>query len=143
MNSLKKSSEAYNNIHAAMERKQEELRNAKNKRKSPAPLIILIAVIACVIIGGGIFLNTKVTVPDSAKALSGKKYEVVVKSFKQAGFVNIKTKAVADLKVGILDKENTVDSVTIAGNSKFNKDDTFKRSASVLITYHTFSSDKK
>ncbi len=65
----------------------------------------------------------------------GKKYEVVVKEFEARGFNNIETIDLDDASV-LWNKEYTVESVSVAGNSTFDCDKYFYPTDKVIISYH-------
>ena len=63
--------------------------------------------------------------PLSSKECIGKNYETIVRQFRDAGFKNIDTIPVEDLHDGWIfkdtDKVDTVQSVSIKGDTKFKK----------------------
>ena len=61
-------------------------------------------------------------------------YEVVQKKFEDMGFVNIELIDLDD--AGFRKKENTVESISIKGNSEFGSDDYFLPEDRVVISYH-------
>ncbi|WP_430603741.1 hypothetical protein IGJ02_001311 [Enterococcus sp. DIV0724b] len=82
--------------------------------------------------------DTMIKTPASAKELKKENYEDVQKLFNQAGFEDIVLKEEADLKIGLLSKEGDVDSISIDGDTKFEKGDSFDKTAEVVIIYHVF-----
>lgn len=65
----------------------------------------------------------------------GKNYKIVVKEFEARGFENIETIDLDD--AGLLwNKEGTVESVSVAGNSNFDSDKYFYPTDKVIISYH-------
>lgn len=68
----------------------------------------------------------------------GEDYEQVLKQFESAGFINIECVPLGDLINGWITKENSVESVSIEGDSKFDEGDIFSKDAKVIITYHSF-----
>lgn len=68
----------------------------------------------------------------------GEDYELVLKQLESAGFTNIECVPLGDLINGWITKENSVESVSIAGDSKFDEGDIFSKNAKVIITYHSF-----
>ena len=71
---------------------------------------------------------------------TGEYYYAVVSNLKEQGFTNIETKKLND--GDIFDeifgnkKENTVESISIAGKSYFRPDDYFNPNDKILICYH-------
>ena len=86
-------------------------------------------------------LNNELQITTSSEELIGQNYEDIVQIFKSIGFQNINPVGNDDLVLGILNKEGTVESVTINGNSNFEEGDWFPAHAIIKITYHTFSND--
>lgn len=82
-------------------------------------------------------------VPVSANDCQGKNYQEVVNDISAAGFVNIQTEAIEDLVTGWLTKDGEVDEVTINGNGSFHAGDTFKKTAVIIVSYHTFPSNSE
>ncbi len=62
----------------------------------------------------------------------------VVWEFTNAGFENIEKIPIADLKTGWLNREDSVESVTIDGKSGFKKSDRINVAAHIIIRYHVF-----
>ncbi len=80
--------------------------------------------------------NLAVTVLNSTD-YKGKNYSEASQEMRACGFKNIKTKALGDLLTGWITKENTIESITIDGNS-FAKGKIYDGSKSiVLIKYHS------
>ena len=84
-----------------------------------------------------------ITVPMSLLSFSEKNYDVIFSLFEQAGFTNIKTVPLQDLRKGIFRRSEErlnglVESIHINGKplSIFNR--SFPASAAVLISYHSF-----
>ena len=65
----------------------------------------------------------------------GKSYKVVVKEFEARGFENIETIDLEDAGV-LWNKEDTVERVSVAGNSTFDSDKYFYPTDKVIISYH-------
>lgn len=73
----------------------------------------------------------------AASAYQTKTYNEVVKELKSAGFTNIKTKAIYDLRGSWLEVDGEIESISIGGRTNFVPNDVFKKNAPVIITYHT------
>lgn len=55
-----------------------------------------------------------------------------------AGFIEITTKENKDLATGFITKDESVEKVSINGDSDFEEGDIFQEEAAVVVTYHTF-----
>ena len=75
--------------------------------------------------------------PFASEELAGKKYEEVKQAFEDAGFTNIDTKEIADLKAEEADKEGEVSEISIDDKNQISKEDKFEKDAEVVITYRT------
>ncbi len=64
----------------------------------------------------------------------GKNYEVVVSELHELGFENIETYDLNDS--GFFTKEDSIESISIGGNTKFSSDTWFNPSDKVIISYH-------
>ena len=78
-------------------------------------------------------LNNELQITTSSEELIGQNYEDIVQIFKSIGFQNINPVGNDDLVLGILNKEGTVESVTINGNSNFEEGDWFPANAIIKI----------
>ena len=89
---------------------------------------------------GGFFDNHdgEVKVSASSKELQGENYENVIERLEDMGFYNIEAEALNDLVVGWFNKENTVVSISIDGDSTFSDGEWFDEDADIKITYHSF-----
>lgn len=63
-------------------------------------------------------------------------YKDVMLRFENAGFTNIETEEVADIKNGLIVKEGEVSKVTINGEVIFNEGDVYPSDAVIRIYYH-------
>ena len=77
------------------------------------------------------------TADDFMKNKKGE-YKNVVEELKKLGFTNIVLKRADDLTTGWISKEGSLESITIAGDSKFTKESAFYPSDSIVIVVHTF-----
>ena len=80
----------------------------------------------------------KIQVPNSAFHYSGENYEQVMNELMDIGFDNIEVFPMGDLKIGIISKENDVDKISIAGNTKFRSNEYFYPDAPIKIYYHSY-----
>lgn len=82
-------------------------------------------------------LVEKKKVPLSSKEVKKLDYNDVYKLFLDAGFINIELSPKADVVIGLLAKENSVESVSINGNNSFEQNDTYRPDVKIIIEYHT------
>lgn len=80
--------------------------------------------------------------PMSARDAKGKTSDEVLASFRQAGFENIKTEELDDLLFGWFAKDGEVESVSVDGKNSFDTEEKYRPDAEVIISYHTFASNK-
>ena len=57
------------------------------------------------------------------------------------GFENIEFERTDDLLIGFLEKDKSVESITINGESEFDEDDEYSYDAEIIITVNTFESN--
>ena len=81
---------------------------------------------------------TTIEINFSAEDVIGKNYEEVLTMFEALGFTNIETKELKDLTTGWIEEENTVESVSINGNTEFDSWDRFNPNDKIVINYHSF-----
>lgn len=75
----------------------------------------------------------KIKVGDSEE-FEGKNFEAVVKQLKALGFENIETIDLDDS--GFFTKADSIESISINGDSKFEENDYFYTTDKIIITYH-------
>ena len=80
----------------------------------------------------------KKNLPISSKDIDDANYHDIEKMFEEAGFVNIKTEPVEDLKTGWINSEDEVKDVFVNNKNKFSADDKYRPDTEIIITYHTF-----
>lgn len=83
-----------------------------------------------------------IKLPSAAVDYEKKNYEEVVAELTEAGFQNIKTKAIYDLKTGWIVKDGTVEKVSIDGDTDFLKGSTVYYDVQIVITYHTLKKNE-
>lgn len=91
--------------------------------------------------------DSLITIPLSAFSYEGKNYGIVSSIFEHAGFTNIKTIPLHDLRRGIFRKSEElscdhVESVYINGKSLTKLKRKFPADSAVVISYHSFQIDK-
>ena len=123
--------------------KMKELSYKKFKFEQLLPFTIFGIMIVLLVLWIVIDSIGKVTVGCSYKSLKDKNYEDVVDILEGYGFTDIDTISQEDLVTGWIDEEFTVDYVSIDGDNKFQKGDTFDKDAVVKVYYHSFKEDKK
>ncbi len=74
-------------------------------------------------------------IPQSAADYEHANFEEVQQELTAAGFTNISFEVLYDIELGWTE-EGEIDSISIDGNTDFEKNDIFKRNASIVITYH-------
>lgn len=97
---------------------------------------LLLSVTACSSVGKNHEGEAKT--PSGSSIQKGRTYQNVEEEFENAGFTNIKSVAMEDLILGILDKEGEVDSVTVDGNEEYSADKWVPADTEVIINYHSF-----
>lgn len=80
--------------------------------------------------------------PLSAKEANGIDYRDILQQFTLAGFVNIQIVPQYDLIFGWFSQDGAVAKISIDNDAKFLKDTEYRPDASVVITYHTYRSDR-
>lgn len=81
-------------------------------------------------------------VPISSKKAKKSDYKTVLKLFKEAGFINIKTKTKYDIITGWINSDGDIESVIINGDKKFDDNATYRADAKVIIIYHTLRKNR-
>lgn len=90
---------------------------------------------------GGLDISTyfaKVAVPYSSNDCIGKDKDTIVSDFYVAGFSNIEEKKIEDLDLSDAEKYGIVETISINDNAKFNVNDEFKASSTIVISYHAY-----
>lgn len=77
----------------------------------------------------------EVPMPRAASDYRYDNYADVQQELADAGFTNISFKVLRDIKLG-LTEEGEVDSISVDGNTDFEKSEIFKKTAPIVITYH-------
>lgn len=79
-----------------------------------------------------------VTAPYGADECIGQDYFNIWDTFISAGFTNVNLKEIEDLNISDEDKLNTIDSISIAGETTFSEGQDFKSNDQVTICYHAY-----
>lgn len=79
-----------------------------------------------------------VEAPYNAEECVGEDYSAIKKSFIDAGFNSVKTKAVEDLEASESERLNQIESVSINGKTDFAVGDEFSENDDVIISYHVY-----
>ena len=85
----------------------------------------------------GEIYGEQVRVPDGINDYENKSYTAIRDIFMGAGFNNIKCIPLNDLRLGIVNKPNTVESITINGKRIGTGGKKFSPNAPVVISYHS------
>lgn len=80
--------------------------------------------------------------PLTSKNAKGMNYEDVIEEFENAGFTNITINVEYDIITGWITNDGEVKSITINGDSKYDYYNKYRLDAEIVITYHTFRSNK-
>jgi len=107
---------------------------------------ILVALIGVMIFMVGCSSNEKtnlLSVGKNSDDIVGENYKEVVLELENKGFKNIETKIVDDLITGWLTKDGEIEEIEIDGKKEFESEESFKKTAKIIITYHTFPKDEK
>ena len=84
----------------------------------------------------------KCLVPMSSKEAKGANYQDVTEKFEDAGFENITLEVEYDIITGWITDDGEVKSVTVNDDGKFASGKEYRADADVVITYHTYRSNK-
>ena len=84
----------------------------------------------------------KYSVPMSSKEAKGANYQDVMEKFEEAGFENITLEVEYDVITGWITDDEEVKSVTVNNDRKFASGKEYRADAEVVITYHTYRSNK-
>ncbi len=88
------------------------------------------------------FSAVTVTAPYGAAECLGQDYLTIKSNFSSAGFTSVKVEKIEDLKLSDSDMVNTVESISIDGNTEFDKGQDFNSSNPVVIRYHAYETCK-
>ena len=76
------------------------------------------------------------------KEAKGANYQDVMEKFEEAGFENIILEVEYDVITGWITDDEEVKSVTVNDDRKFASGKEYRADAEVVITYHTYRSNK-
>ena len=91
----------------------------------------------CQNIESRMYENRKINVPYSSSDCINKNHNEIKKQFNSAGFNNVTEESVPDLEYSEKSKVGTVESVTISNSDTFKKDSKYRKTAKILIKYHS------
>ena len=80
--------------------------------------------------------NELIDIPDNLGNFKTKSYKAVEALFESAGFTNVRCISLNDLRIGLINKPGTVESISINGKD-LDTDKSHPRDASVVILYHS------
>ena len=78
----------------------------------------------------------QIKIPSSAKKYKGQNYEIVINSLEKAGFTNITSEPVYDIKLGLLSKEGEVSEISVDGVTDFTEGIWFNADCKIRVFYH-------
>lgn len=105
-------------------------------------LIVIVAIIVTLLIGCGNENDGKIRMPFGANDYEGANYQEIISRLEEAGFTNIKEEPLDDLITGWLNDEGEVNEVSIDGDTVFSTDSRYLPDTEIIVSYHTFPSDK-
>lgn len=80
----------------------------------------------------------KLQPPLTSNQASGKNCDDIAIQFEKAGFENVTTEGLGDLKTGWLHDEKEVEEVSIDGETRYKANEWFATGARVVIRYHSY-----
>lgn len=125
----------------------------KSYVKTNAPIVALVGVIALLVIG--VIVNTithasgpkeapviNVVLPIEASECAGKYYGDIETQLRASGFNNIRIEAIEDLKPSDIDFVGQIETVTVDGQTDFQKSQTYENNVEIIIRYHEYEDCK-
>ena len=85
-----------------------------------------------------VYLGDKVRVPFGISDYCDKNYVAIEEMFRASGFTNIRCVPLNDLRLGLLKKVDTVESIMVNGKEIMHGGKKFSPNVPVLISYHSF-----
>lgn len=83
-------------------------------------------------------LVTSIEVPVGEEDCIGEKYSDIEAMLSESGFTNISKETIEDLSPSESEKVGKIESITIDGKKHFEKNDTFKSNAEIVIESHSY-----
>lgn len=132
------------------ERKERiRLKELENEEKGKVREHIITFVLLIFLMGGPFFIGesakgnaNEVKIPSSSKEYKGDNYKQVMQELKDAGFTDIEAVSQNDLVIGLVTKDGSIERISIDGDTDFSDGDVFSKDSRVVITYHTFKTEK-
>ena len=131
-----------------MRKVREQVFGEAHRKRNLIILAVIAGIILLSVVSGTIkrasmekeppIVTNDIEMPVSSSSLEGENYENVVKRLKNAGFTNVKTKALEDLIMGWLTKDGEIAEVSVNGETSFSAGAKFDKDADIVVTYHTF-----
>ena len=87
--------------------------------------------------------QSMISVVSSYKDYVGENYDMVIQQFEDLGFTDIEAYGENDLSFDIFKKNNTVDKISINGDSKFDDNQWYDPDAKIRIYYHSYKDEKQ
>ena len=126
----------------------EKIGNAKKLRKKVGIIALIACSVLAVVIALSIIIGVAMQEPPDPNSISvglssseivGMNYTSVVQLLENQGFTNIELVEKDDLIIGLLTRENSVESISINGDDYFGKNDRFMPYDKIIIVYHSFA----
>lgn len=79
-------------------------------------------------------------ISNSSRKFIGKLYTEVIEELNKVGFNNIETEEIIKVKKGWMDKDKSINKISINGQTSFEKGEWFEKNAIIKITYNSYES---
>ncbi|MGL5917157.1 MAG: hypothetical protein ACRCZC_05590, partial [Culicoidibacterales bacterium] len=96
-------------------------------------LIASVLLVAC----GETDVN-EVKIPNDASTYQDENYQVVEMELERAGFTNIETEDLEDLKLALGTKPGGIEQISIDGTTEFDAGTAYPKDVRIVIYYHSF-----
>ena len=120
-------------------------KTSSTKKRSMGKWLPLLIIVICIDIVLNLITNhigKYAVTPESAKKCIDQNYQIIMREFSDAGFSNIETIPVDDLKDGWIikatSKVDTIQSISVSGDTDFKKNQEYRKTSPVTIYYHVY-----
>lgn len=86
--------------------------------------------------------KTMVRIPSGAEFYYHRNYDEVKRELEAYGFTNITLVERKDLVIGLMNRNGSIEEISIDGKANFKKNAKFSSDARVVIIYHTYKKDR-
>ena len=86
-----------------------------------------------------IYVGEKIRIPKNISDYTEQNYASIEAIFQKAGFTNIRSVALNDLKLGLLKKPGNVESITVNGKAITSGGKKVPSDSTVVISYHSMA----